>query len=289
MEVEKPTNSTWILKRIPKRNEAITLYLMKGGTRRFLEKINVDTTDFDNLKWMTLTLKKWLDRSDAPGSMLEYNSKKEPDPEEFIPEKVEQPVDEPVNGNGDLRGLRVALDVGHGYHAGSGFDPGATGNGLREYDLNALQANTIKRELQAQGAKVSVFNYSDPNGHRITLRAKGARGVGHDVFVSLHHNAFNGRAQGVETLIDTSGTMEDNELANFIHDAVLSRSPFPNRGVRRQGLGVLKGVPTSVRAACLTESFFIDAPGASESQSINAAKSIAQGIARYALANDLAG
>ncbi len=56
-----------------------------------------------------------------------------------------------------------------------------------------------------------------------------------------------------------NGTDEDIELAETLLSCLVSALELPNRNVKRQGLAVLSGVPASVKAACLTEAFFIDA------------------------------
>ena len=45
-----------------------------------------------------------------------------------------------------LRGLQVALTVGHGCYSSGGFDQGATRGSLDEFSLNFTQADTIARE-----------------------------------------------------------------------------------------------------------------------------------------------
>ncbi|MGA0857857.1 MAG: N-acetylmuramoyl-L-alanine amidase [Candidatus Nanopelagicales bacterium] len=157
-----------------------------------------------------------------------------------------------------LQGRTVALDVGHGWNTSPKWDAGAEGNGLTEYELNRAVAYRTKQLLEALGARVPVFDYHDPS-IRLTLRQKGARAgeVKADVFVSVHHNAFNSHAQGTETLIETSATAEDVRLATRIHAQLIDQIELRDRGIKRQDLSVLRGCPTSIPAV-LTEGYFID-------------------------------
>lgn len=158
-----------------------------------------------------------------------------------------------------LAGKTIALDVGHGWNTTALFDIGAEGNGTTEYLLNQATARKAAELLKTLGATVHVFDYSDPN-LRLSLREKGKRAgaVKADVFISIHHNAFNGQTQGTETLVDDSATSEDSVLAKMIQTALVAELQFLDRGIKHQPLGVLKGCPTSI-PACLTEGFFIDA------------------------------
>jgi len=158
-----------------------------------------------------------------------------------------------------LAGKTVAIDVGHGWASGAAFDVGATGNNVNEQSLNAEVARLVRIDLENKGAKVHVFDYTSESSPRLFLRQKGKRAgdVKADVFVSIHHNAFDGSVNGTETLVDDDATQEDMRLAKTIQNALLKELGYANRGVKRQPLGVLKGCPVSI-PACLTEGFFID-------------------------------
>lgn len=158
-----------------------------------------------------------------------------------------------------LAGKIIAIDVGHGWASGAAFDVGATGNNANEQALNAEVARLVKTDLENKGATVHVFDYTSESSQRLFLRQKGQRAgdVKANVFVSIHHNAFDGSVNGTETLVDDQATQEDLRLAKAIQNALLKELGYANRGVKRQSLGVLKGCPTSI-PACLTEGFFID-------------------------------
>lgn len=169
-------------------------------------------------------------------------------------ELCQQPILEEV-----LSGKVIALDVGHGWNQSAIYDFGAIGNNAKEQELNAKVAYRVKAHLEALGAKVFVLDYSADNSPRLWLREKGRRAgdVKADVFVSIHHNAFDGSAQGSETLVHSQATAADQRLAQMIQAELVSRLKLPNRGVKFQQLGVLSGCPESI-PACLSEAFFID-------------------------------
>jgi N-acetylmuramoyl-L-alanine amidase len=158
-----------------------------------------------------------------------------------------------------LSGKVIALDVGHGWNQSDIYDAGAVGNGTTEQVLNAKVANRAAELLRSMGAVVHVFDYASAGSARLWLSEKGKRAgaVKADVFVSIHHNAFNGSAQGTETLVHTQATSEDVKLANSIQIRLVEELKLTNRGVKYQQLGVLSGCPSSIPAG-LTEGFFID-------------------------------
>lgn len=161
-----------------------------------------------------------------------------------------------------LKGKKVALDVGHGWSVTALFDAGAIGNGRTEYEINSLVAKKTSEILKTLGADVFVFDYAPETQERLSLNQKGKKAgtVRADCFVSIHHNAFNGTAQGTETLVHSLATDEDRELAKCIQKQLVSKLQMTNRGIKDRQLGVLKGCPSEI-PACLTEAFFIDAFG----------------------------
>ena len=73
------------------------------------------------------------------------------------------------------------------------------------------------------------------------------------VFISIHCNAFNGEACGVETY---SYSINTNDLATDIHEELLkSKCYTKNRGTKTANFYVIKN--TNMRA-CLIELGFID-------------------------------
>ncbi|MBO9999808.1 MAG: N-acetylmuramoyl-L-alanine amidase [Cyanobacteria bacterium SID2] len=182
--------------------------------------------------------------------------------------------------------MKVTLEIGHGPYIDrngfSGFEKGVEGNGTTEYDEVVVMAELIRRNLQNRGHAVEVL---DPQE---TLFNIGQRATG-DVFVSLHLNAFNGSVQGSEVLIHRNGTPEDFNLGTALQRSIVRNLGLNDRGVKRQGLAVLAGVPLTVKAACLTEPFFVDAVNSATARRYTekAANALADGIIDYGLDSGL--
>jgi N-acetylmuramoyl-L-alanine amidase len=97
-------------------------------------------------------------------------------------------------------GRRVVLDPGHG-----GSNPGAQGvTGLREKQLTLTLANLVATRLRDRGIAVTLTRDTD---RTLTLRQRVevANRVPADIFVSIHANASEARAQtGYETYVLTA-------------------------------------------------------------------------------------
>jgi N-acetylmuramoyl-L-alanine amidase len=199
-------------------------------------------------------------------------------PDPGLPEAVPGAAPEQAPANPlALAGLRIALDVGHGRFS-SGFEQGASNGSVIEYRLNLEQANHIAANLRQQGAQVTILNYAE-NHPNISLVDRGARAANHHLFISLHHNAFgDAGVQGTEVLVEAENLTDDDKiLAQFINNAMVQRIGYPNRGLKIQSLGVLRGAPRNV-VKCLTEPFFITASGVSPAIAQQKSRAAADGI-----------
>ena len=143
---------------------------------------------------------------------------------------------------------KVYIDPGHG-----GVDPGAIGvNGTEEKDITLSVAKKIKDLLEEQGIEVRMSRTTDKT-LSLGQRTTDANKYNADAFVSVHCNAFNGVAQGVETFSYTQST---SDLAKDIQNEVLKSGAYTkNRGTKTAGFYVIRN--TSMRAA-LIELAFID-------------------------------
>lgn len=248
------------------------LYLMKGSSDRFIDSVNASKS-FANENQLRVSLPlQWFSGTDVPGSLVVDLNGEEPLPIEN---------NAPPSGDRSLAGLSIVLDPGHGEVEGGVNDPGAVNRKLarNERDEVRKQADFIKQALQSKGANVRIVE----NNTGKSLRQIGMEGDGADCFVSLHLNAFNGTAQGHEVLVDSGGSSSEEKLATMINAELDRELSIPNRGVKRQGLGVLRGVPVAVPAV-LVESFFIDSvqDAASMEQLIaTSAQAIATGIEKF--------
>ncbi|MBE9126923.1 MULTISPECIES: S8 family serine peptidase [unclassified Coleofasciculus] len=193
---------------------------------------------------------------------------------------IPKPQPTPTQNVRTLAGKKIILDPGHGID-NNGFDPGASGNGTTEAVENLHQAKIVADHLRQLGAEVKVLD------ERLSLAQIGQRAAGHDIFVSLHQNAFNNNAQGHEVFSHPNAPAKDAELAKAINselDAIFPDTIIPNRGVKTANLSVLRNAPTNVPAV-LVESLFIDAAGMSRANVEKAAHAVARGIEKFLTGN----
>lgn len=178
-----------------------------------------------------------------------------------------------------MKNKTVAIEIGHG-PTPTGFDSGTMSfaNRISEYELNKVAALACQKRLAELNIPSSIIDEA------LSLGGLGKRAEGYACFVSIHHNSFNGKAQGVETLIENStSNYKDRELANEIQKAVIFETKIStDRGVKEQGLAVLEGADSVGAVACLHECYFIDTPDWSSLQfkgvSADSGKLIANGI-----------
>ena len=161
--------------------------------------------------------------------------------------------------------------------------------GVREFDLNRSVGQRVKQLLEARGARVTLNTY--PRGAaRRSLFQKGQVARGSDVFVSLHHNTFNGSAQGTEVLVHKTRTNSSSQrLARLLQERLVQRifggQSRYDRGVKRQALGVLSGAHSVSRTAVLVEGFFLDTREVTPTRATQwveaEAQAIAEGLGAY--------
>ena len=157
-------------------------------------------------------------------------------------------------------------------------DPGAVNArlGLKESVVARRIAERVATYLAIVNYDVKVFQY---DGLReICDRANHAAA---DLFVSIHCNAFDGRARGTETYC-TMSSRAGSKLARCIHNQIVdSVEGIVDRGVREAGYYVL--IHTEMPAV-LVETAFIDNDADAEllvEKEDEFARAIARGITDY--------
>ena len=142
--------------------------------------------------------------------------------------------------------LVVAIDPGHGGDNpnASGYNSGATGNGLKESSLTWSISNYLFEELSTYSG-VSPYlvrgHYEDPE---LYDRVQRAVEVGADVFVSVHINSSNySSANGFEVWVPNKSSYnnltheEGTALASKISNQ-LSKLGLNNRGIQTKDYSV---------------------------------------------------
>ena len=142
--------------------------------------------------------------------------------------------------------------VGHG-----GRDSGAVGNGLRESDINLVQALAWEKEMKRHGVEVKLSRYKDENDD-INEEVRECNAFNPDIAVDFHTNSGGG--DGCEFIHSIFGTDSKN-LANCINEEVVKL------GQNSRGLKTKKGnngrdyfafIRGTVCPAVISECAFID-------------------------------
>ncbi|WP_172371513.1 N-acetylmuramoyl-L-alanine amidase family protein [Sporosarcina jiandibaonis] len=152
----------------------------------------------------------------------------------------------------NVTGKKIVLDPGHG-----GSDSGAKALGIIEKELNLDIALRTKKLLENAGFSVFMTRTTDTYVS-LAGRAAIANNLKADIFVSIHGNAFNSSARGVETF--WYGKFEkanSNRLANLLQYNVVSKTNISHRRVAEGNFHVIR--ETAIPSALL-EVGFIDNP-----------------------------
>jgi len=158
--------------------------------------------------------------------------------------------------------IKICIDAGHG-----GYDAGAVNKitGLKEKDLTLAVAIRLKKLLLADGRFSVVMtregDYAPKHLEGDTLgelkaRASIANAFGADLMVSIHFNAFNGSAHGVEAL-DYNGQGIGRKVAQSLVDILAREEGLVNRGVKSTNK-TFAVIRETICPAVITESAFID-------------------------------
>jgi N-acetylmuramoyl-L-alanine amidase len=147
--------------------------------------------------------------------------------------------------------MKIVIDPGHG-----GSDPGATGNGLVEKDLNLTISRNIRDILVNEYINVDVQMTRDSDIFvSLSERANMANNWGADYFLSIHVNAGGGT--GFESYIHTTRTTGSVQAQDVIHPVIVSTLGVRDRGKKDANFAVLR---ETYMPAILTENLFIDHP-----------------------------
>ncbi|SHG49838.1 N-acetylmuramoyl-L-alanine amidase [Ornithinibacillus halophilus] len=149
--------------------------------------------------------------------------------------------------------MKLYLDPGHG-----GTDPGASGNGLLEKDINLDIALRIQSILLANYDDIQIrMSRTSDQTKSLQQRTNEANQWGADYYVSIHCNAFNGQARGYEDFIHDrlSDNSQTANYRNTLHQEITKVNKLSNRGKKKANFHVLRETTMS---AFLSENGFID-------------------------------
>jgi N-acetylmuramoyl-L-alanine amidase len=157
--------------------------------------------------------------------------------------------------------MKLAIDPGHGMSnkRDDVFDPGAVAAGVRECDIALEWALTGKYILPQYG--INHFLTRDDNLDEVPVgRRDDMAAAAHCThFLSIHCNAADGKATGVEVYYRD---ISDRAFAQLVLDSLVEATGLKSRGLKRESesqhsrLAVLDFGPP----ACLAEIGFLDNP-----------------------------
>lgn len=152
----------------------------------------------------------------------------------------------------------VALDLGHG-----GKDPGASGNGMLEKNLNWNIGMYVGEGLKKHGIPYYILCLQDENPS-LAERAKRARDWGAELLISIHHNA--GKGDGYEIYHQAKNGIDDKFAYLLAAEFKAAGQNAHNKGVSVRQMpsgsdyyGILrecaaKGVPAIISEFCYVDS-----------------------------------
>ena len=157
--------------------------------------------------------------------------------------------------------MKIGLDAGHGYENRSRkvYDPGATFDSYSEADITLSWALTGKFILAQGGIDSHLTRVSKLDSQPVSLRDDEAQHELCSHLLSIHTNASDGRASGVEVFYRDQG---DKSWAEMVLACLVEATELKSRGLKLEAqsqhrrLAVLDFQPP----ACLMEIGFIDNP-----------------------------
>lgn len=181
--------------------------------------------------------------------------------------------------------MKIGLDAGH-YLKTAGKQ---TLKGVKEWTLNKDVCDYIQAEL-SKYKNVEIKRLDDPTGKTdidINTRRTNALNSNCDLIISIHHNAYNGKANtisGTEVYYHTNSHHKKAiELAKLVAPKLAKYTVGKNRGVKNARFAVIS---TSKIPAILCEGGFMDSTKdepiiASTKGKQGYAKAIVEAVAEY--------
>lgn len=155
---------------------------------------------------------------------------------------------------GHAAAMTVCLDPGHG-----GSDAGALGGFDTEKAAN-LDVSVWAQTYLGRVSGITSIGMTRTTDVYVSLadRCAYANNAGFDRFLSQHHNAATGTAQGTETYCYPTGSMQSFDLRDKVHPRLLWAFAYSDRGTKTADYYVLRN---TTMPAILGEASFIDYVG----------------------------
>lgn len=151
--------------------------------------------------------------------------------------------------------MKIGLDAGHGLRTAGKQTP----DGIKEWTLNDKVRDKVVEILKDYDVEIIHTDNNEGNkDEALGMRRSTYVDDRVDAFVSMHHNAYNGKwnnATGVEVYVDKSYTSADMKLAKAIYKNLPNYTGLKGRGIKKENFTVINQnkVP-----AVLVEGGFMD-------------------------------
>lgn len=146
---------------------------------------------------------------------------------------------------------KICIDAGHGGH-----DPGAVNGSIYEKNIALSIALLLDEKLRKQGFN-TVLTRNNDEFIELTDRCKIANKNKCDLFISIHLNAGNSAASGIETLVYKNSGV-NSAVAKHIQTRLIDSTGANDRGIKeRPDLCVLR--ETSMPAVLIETGFISNA------------------------------
>lgn len=179
--------------------------------------------------------------------------------------------------------IRIGLDAGHGLRTCGKETP----DKIKEWTLNDKVCDKVTSILRDYECEIiRTDNNEGYTDESLSSRLARYKTEKVDAFVSIHHNAYNGKwnnATGVEIYVDKKATAKDVELAKCIYSRLVKYTSLKGRGIKKENFYV---VNQNVIPAVLVEGGFLDSSKdykviTSDSGQTAYAKSVAEGLIEF--------
>ena len=178
---------------------------------------------------------------------------------------------------------KIGLDAGHGLKTSGKQTP----DGIKEWSLNDKVRDKVVSYLKPYN--LEIINCDNDEGNideGLTARRNMYVNAKVDVFVSIHHNAYNGswnNVTGVEVYTDKNNTANDTKLANAIYKNLPTYTGLKGRGIKKANFTIIN---QNKIPAVLVEGGFMDSKLdypviTSELGQDGYARAVAEGIIEY--------
>lgn len=179
--------------------------------------------------------------------------------------------------------VKIGLEGGHGLRTAGKQTP----DGIKEWTLNDKVCDNITRILSDYDCEIIRTDHNEGNVDEGLYNRRNEYIIKDvDAFVSIHHNAFNGKwnnATGVEVFTDRNYTSKDMALAKAIYENFPKYTGLKGRGIKQENWAVIN---QNKIPAVLVEGGFMDSKIdhpviTSSNGQLGYAKAVAEGLIKF--------